>query len=441
VERDTTVAQDFIALVAQEDGFHADQLLKRAAPVFGVVTERLRELLDTARGVPTETAPLFVPDEPWPDAVDGAALLTEVRATILRYVVCPPEVATAGALWIAHAHALDAADLSPIFLIISPTIRCGKSTLLKVIGGLSPRGLLSSNVTAAAVFRVVEQDRPTLLVDEADTFLGVRDEVRGLLNAGHDRQTAFVLRTAGDEHKPCRFSTWAAKVLAQVGRPHTSLVDRALVATMRRRRGDEPVSKFRLRDRPQLEPLRRQLARWAADTLDALRAADPEVPEELNDRASDNWTPLLAIAEAVGGEEWPALARRAALMLSGDDSTVVAEDDGILLLEDLRSLFAERTFDGQERHAIRTPVLLSLLHDLEDRPWAHYGSRQQALTSAQLAGLLRPFGVRSAQIKVFNGKGYRRAALFDAWRRYLSPAPGLRMSTPPPEPETAGTRQ
>jgi Protein of unknown function (DUF3631) len=63
------------------------------------------------------------------------------------------------------------------------------------------------------------------------------------------------------------------------------------------------------------------------------------------------------------------------------------------------------------------------------------------LTSAQLAALLRPFGVRSTQIKAFNGKGYRRAALFDAWRRYLAPSSGLRMSATPSEPETAGNRQ
>jgi hypothetical protein len=40
------------------------------------------------------------------------------------------------------------------------------------------------------------------------------------------------------------------------------------------------------------------------------------VPYGLNDRACDNWSPLLAIADLAGGE-WPQRARAAALDLSG----------------------------------------------------------------------------------------------------------------------------
>ena len=36
-----------------------------------------------------------------------------------------------------------------------------------------------------------------------------------------------------------------------------------------------------------LEPLRRQAARWAEDSVPMLRAADPAIPEALNDRAAD----------------------------------------------------------------------------------------------------------------------------------------------------------
>ena len=56
----------------------------------------------------------------------------------------------------------------------------------------------------------------------------------------------------------------------------------------------------------------------------------------MNDRARDNWEPLLAIAEACGGD-WPARARDAALRLSGIDED---ETLGIQLLEDLQWLFS-----------------------------------------------------------------------------------------------------
>ena len=54
----------------------------------------------------------------------------------------------------------------------------------------------------------------------------------------------------------------------------------------------------------QLDLLRRRAARWVADHLPALQAADPAVPDELDDRQADNWRPLLAIADEAGGE-WP----------------------------------------------------------------------------------------------------------------------------------------
>ena len=41
-------------------------------------------------------------------------------------------------------------------------------------------------------------------------------------------------------------------------------------------------------------------ARWALDHLAKLRAADPQIPTALNDRAADNWRILLVIADEAG---------------------------------------------------------------------------------------------------------------------------------------------
>ena len=52
-----------------------------------------------------------------------------------------------------------------------------------------------------AIFRVVELQRPTLLIDEADTFLPENEELRGILNSGH-RQGGSVIRTVGEDFEP-----------------------------------------------------------------------------------------------------------------------------------------------------------------------------------------------------------------------------------------------
>ncbi|HVT15591.1 MAG TPA: hypothetical protein VHQ90_05330 [Thermoanaerobaculia bacterium] len=155
----------------------------------------------------------FEDPEPWPDPVDGAALLLDLAAVLKRYVALPAHADVAAALWSIHAHALAAADTSPILSLISPEKRCGKTRTLLVLSRLVPRPLSTSNITPAAVFRSIEVFSPTLLIDEAETFLGEREELRGVLNSGHSRDAAFVVRTTGDDHEPRRFSTWAAPCL------------------------------------------------------------------------------------------------------------------------------------------------------------------------------------------------------------------------------------
>src|SRR5713101_8275518 len=57
---------------------------------------------------------------------------------------------------------------------------------------------------------------------------------------------------------------------------------------MRRRAPGETVERIRRTDLlRRLDPLRRRTVRWVANHLPALQAADPAVPEELDDRQAD----------------------------------------------------------------------------------------------------------------------------------------------------------
>ena len=133
---------------------------------------------------------------------------------------------------------------------------------------------------------------------------------------------------------------------------------------------------------------------------------DPAVPEVLNDRAADNWRPLLAIADLAGGP-WPEDARRAACSLSGE------EQDGAVnveLLQDIKTAFGDA-------EAIRSAHLIDKLTADPERPWADW-KHGRPLTQKQLGGLLRPFCVSSETINFGGGqyaKGYRRAHLEEVW--------------------------
>jgi hypothetical protein len=357
----------------------------------------------------------FEEPEPWPVPVDGAELLRDLASTFQRFVALPPFAADTIALFVLHAHALDTADISPILTLASPTKRCGKTRTLTVLRGVVPRPALTSNITAACVFRSIEAFSPTLLVDEGDSFISLSEELRGILNGGHTRDTAYVMRTVGDEHEPRLFSTWCPKAIALIGHLPDTLADRSIVVPMKRRAPNEHVE--RLLHRPgQFGALRRQAARWAANHRSDLEGADPLVPDRLDDRAADNWRPLLAIADLAGGE-WPERARRASLALSGGDEA----QDGAReqLLGDLQVIFLER-----EVERIFTEDILADLSKREDRPWREWRAGKQ-LTAVQLARLLRPFGVKPGTQRIGNEtkKGYAKEDFAESFGRYLPPEP------------------
>src|SRR4029077_3535476 len=292
-------------------------------------------------------------------------LLEELERFFCRFIVLPEGASIALTLWTLQAHAHAAFDISPLLVLSSPEKRCGKTTALALLGKVVPKALPASNITPAALFRAVESLAPTLLIDEADSFLREREELRGILNSGHTRSTAFVVRTVGDTHEVCFFSTWAPKVIALIGRLSSTLEDRSIVIPMRRRAPSERVERLRLDRLGEIADIPRRAARWSGDHLEELRRADPETPPGLHDRAADNWRPLLAIADVAAGT-WPERARRAAILLSGGEA---GEDSSVRvqLLTDLRDASQRR---GADR--LFTDAMLEDLVDREDRPWAEW---------------------------------------------------------------------
>ena len=352
--------------------------------------------------------------EPWAEPVNGVLLLDAIANTFMRYLALPAHASTAMALWVLHVYAFAAWFTSPFLAITSPVKRCGKTVLLIVLGSLAPRRLFASNVTPAVLFRTIEKYTPTLLIDEADTFVRDNDELRGVLNSGHTKTTAVTIRAVGDDHEPRVFSTWCAKAIALIGKLPGTLDDRSIEIRMRRRTAAESVARLR-QDRIDAEcaDLRRHAARWAADHLDALRNADPEVPSSLHDRAADCWRALVAIADVAGGT-WPVRAREAAIALSG----APAEDDAsTLLLTDIRAIFTAE----DEPEVLASSTLVERLLDLDDRPWKEW-SKGRPLSAAKVARMLAGYQIFPAgtiRIGAKTAKGYRRDAFVEAWQRYL----------------------
>ena len=384
-------------------------------------------LIEAAKAQPADPFGDLIP---WPEPIDATALLAVAIALIDRYAVLPPHAVEAVALWLLHTYVADVADHYPYLLITSPTRQCGKTTLLEIIEHTAFRAIRSDGYTAAALYRRIDQLSPTLLLDELDTRLrgDSGEALRGVLNSGF-QPGGKVTICIGDNHEPTDFRTGGPKVLAGIGRAWDTVTSRSIPLKMQR------ATKAELRDRAKIRghliageclPFRQQALRWANDTRETLRDADPNVPEELGARQADVWRPLLAIADVAGGE-WPKRARDAAKALHG-----VAEDEGdygLLVLSDALQIVRDRmkadvAKDEKDAPGIFTATLLEELRQIgDDRPWAEYTRDGKSLSPRQLASLLGRFGIKPRNVRAGDvvKKGYAYKDLKPAFARYLEP--------------------
>jgi putative DNA primase/helicase len=351
--------------------------------------------------------------------IEGGELFQELVTIYERYVKLEEGASVALAAWTLYSHAYDAFRISPILTISSPERRCGKSTLLEIVGHLVPQAVTTSHITPAAIFRLIEAEHPTLIIDEGDAFIKGNEDMRGILNSGHVRHAAYVIRTKPDTYEPTKLSTWCPKVIALIGSLPGTLMDRSIVIPMRRKLVGETVERLRRDQAEELfSPLREACAVWSAGNSARLKEVDPVLPAWLNDRAADNWRPLMAVAEMAGGD-WPNLLKETIAHLAkadDDDETI-----GVQLLVDLDKLFRH---SGRDRFPSTT--IIAELTRLGHRPWATY-NKGFAISERQIAKLLRPFGIAPKTVRFASphsgvpetAKGYVFEDFDDAFRRYL----------------------
>jgi hypothetical protein len=435
---DTPAVSVVVGRLARLSPLEYDQNRRGEAKRLGVRVETLDDEVAKARkpipgmGTASIDLPLIVPSS---KPVGSCILFNDIRNFVKRFLVLSPEQLTAIVLWILFAHAFEVAEISPRLALLSPKKRCGKSTAERILGLLCPRPLTASNISPSAIFRTIETVKPTLILDEVDSFASGgkqkserSEEIRGILNSGHTRDQAFVIRNAkqGDDWVPRQFSTWAPIVYAAIGRLPETWEDRSIKLMMKRRLKTEKVEKLTRRNlkivHRQAAELASRCARWAQDNGEALRIAEPAIPQGLNDRAEDNWDLLLAIAD-LGGNEWGDRARAAAVTLSGDRDQDADDSLDIKLLADIRRVLGKTCVQN-----IGSTELCSKLAAIESSPWQSMRPNDKPLTTRRLAMMLKPFEVYPKGAG--NRNEYEVPALESVFSRYL-PIPAFQTSNAP----------
>lgn len=413
--------EEVIARLATLSPMDYDRARKEQAKLLGIQVKTLDALVKTARNDTSENLDSipFADIDPYEEPIVPAELLNEIVSAIRTYIVLELEQAYAIALWVAFTWYIDDVDIAPLLLVNAPERACGKSQLLDFVSRLSYKPLSASNCSTSALFRACELYGPTLFIDEADTFIRENNEIKGLINAGHTRTNAYVIRVTGENHEPKMYRVWGAKAFAGIClEKHLpdSTLSRGLVINLRRKLPHESVTRLRHADKDLFTNLTAKLARFSEDYSQQVRLSRITLPDALSDRDQDNWEPLISIAKCAG-ELWFNRAIAAALKLSnsGEKSVSVANQ----LLMDIQQVFASKKVTR-----LSTVALISALTEDQEMPWATY-NRGKPLSPSQLAKQLRPYNISSKTVRFGHSntlKGYDLDQFSDAFSRYLAPA-------------------
>ncbi len=357
------------------------------------------------------------PQAPATVAQNGSSLMFDLVAAVRRHLVVSNSSAILIALWSVYTHLFRNFALAPYLAITSPEKGCGKTNLLTLLERLCFKPFITSNISTAAIYRAIDQESGTLLIDEADTFLPKKGPMVGILNSGYKRKTALVARNGKDGVE--KKSTFCPKAIAMIGEMPETLKDRSIQIRLERKSPDEKVHPIAEDGPDEISLLRARLLRWVADNGKAVADVKPEPLQLDNDRAQDNAMPLLAVATVLGGK-WLERTRLALEEHGKEISDTLST--GEWLLSDIAQAFA---ISG--RLQLLTKELLTYLNQQEEAPWPKF-SRGKPLDARDLSLMLKRFGIASTQMRHGNGqvgRGYFQEQFSTAFGRYVKNKPVL----------------
>jgi len=349
-------------------------------------------------------------DEKPIEDVDGKTLLTELVHEIEEYMDMDRDAAITTALWIIYSylHGYIEFDVSTLLNIVSPVKQCGKTTLMGIIEAMVKNSKQASNLSAAALYFIVEKQRPVLLIDEADTILENNEELRTMINASYTRGSAKVLRVP--EGKPREYDTWCPKVIAMIGNPPDTIQDRSITINLKRTTM-KTLKRWRRKYISKYETTRNKIESWVINNRQEIeRVYDILEPtEDLKSREADNWLPLLSIAKVIDQSLVEKIEKMAVRLRVDED-----ESTEIKVLRDIKNIFESILPETQ----LSVSELKDALNSLTESPWGNY-NRGKGITSQWIWHRIKDFGICKSHRISGTRRGWDRMDFEDSWKRYI----------------------
>jgi len=352
--------------------------------------------------------------------------LKKLRAFISSYLfISDPAILYPISYWIAGTYIYESFDSFPYMVITAMTKRSGKTRLSELIAFTCNMPFRVAGATAASLFHAIQQNKPTIIWDEAESLSSEASSVvRAFLNVGY-RKGQTIPRTCGSEMVD--WPTYCPKVFVLIGHVFDTLRDRSIIVRMTRGKSSdtENLKRFsyeqcKAEGAELIDELRAMMAENASDILDAY---EKENLAFLTDRDEEIWRCLFAIGKVLEPDAYKSMKRTSVDMATEKTAPVKVwgnqiekeeraekEEYATRLLKDLASVTANVK-------AISSSDAITKLREIDVAPWRKYqgdGLNMNMLADLLNAVFLAPKVIRIGK-KVY--RGYTRADILSAVKK------------------------
>jgi hypothetical protein len=305
----------FAVLAAVEDQEQRELLIGRTAKAFArllpkaMIRAAVEKIRDERRGLRASLTDFTRRVTLLRAQVVPAELIVQLEDYFTERAYLPEGAALVLAIWAMNTWTFDVFDTTPYVNLESAVPGCGKTTTVGLMR-ICARPQLAVSIREAALYRLIEEMRPTLLIDEAETIGGSSEQalaVRAVAQTGYKRG-GRVPRCEGEDHKVVWFETYCPKLFALIGGLSGALLDRCIVVHMERRPSGAQRKSCREKVlKRDAQPLIESLEAYALQNSEALARLYAREPDEgywphIVDREAELWGPLLIHARLAGNE-------------------------------------------------------------------------------------------------------------------------------------------
>ena len=314
-------------------------------------------------------------------------IFTIIRSYIERFIFLKKqETYSLLALWVMGTYLYRVFRYFP-YIHLNAEKGSGKTMLMEVMAPICFNGQISANSTEAVIFRDIQNNSPTLFLDELEKMSKEDKEkfagIMSVLKTGFSKN-GLVKRCDGKNKDKIRsFSTYAPKMFAGIKDLDDVLSDRTIKIKMYRKLNNEFFERYteckdNIDTQKYIRDILYSFGLKYADKIETIYN-EPDIPVEfnniLNNRELDIWLPIITIAQLIDTESNTDLVNEmltySTSYLEEKKSNDASENDTVKILNILNQFIPTHSPDTIKENLLyyKTDTVFNFFKEQEEYNW------------------------------------------------------------------------